>query len=120
LPGSISALSRITEQWEQSSLGVVSVAGYIQNLAARQHPFSFFFLAGKSSNQTEIRNLQNRKLLFDFRGLLPCPPPFGAALFSDERVIGAAFCPVTPLDDKNDTFLILPDEAVWKTRPNHQ
>jgi hypothetical protein len=66
--------------------------------------FSFFFLSGISSNQTEIRKPEIKKLAFDFRGLLLCLPPFGAALFSDERVIGATFRPVTPLDDKNDIF----------------
>ena len=52
--------------------------------------FSFFFLIRISSFQTENSKPRNRKLLFDFRGLLLSLPPFGAALFSDERVIGAA------------------------------
>ena len=75
--------------------------------------FSFFVLNRNSKTR-------NRKFLFDFSGLLLCLPPFGAALFSDERVIGATLLAVNPPKRQNRHFLILPVPAVWKTRLNHQ
>jgi len=60
------------------------------------------------------------KFSFDFRGLLRCPPPFGAALFSDGRVIGIGFALGKPLNDKTDIFPAHRLGVMWKTRPNYQ
>jgi hypothetical protein len=86
------------------SLGVVSVAGYIQNVSVRQHPIFVFLSDRNFFQETENSKTRNRKLLFDFSGLLLCLPPFGAALFSDGRVLGAPPESVNPPNDKNDIF----------------
>jgi hypothetical protein len=69
--------------------------------------------------EPEFENLKP-KFLLDFSGLLPCPPPFGAALFSDDGVIGATHFPVNPPKRQKRHFPFLADRAVWKTRLNYQ
>ena len=65
-----------------NALGVVNVAGCSRDVFVCQHPIFVF----QQNRNSKTRN----QILICFQWFASCPPPFGAALFSDERVIGAA------------------------------
>jgi hypothetical protein len=67
------------------------------------------------STQRRWRKFET-KISFRFSDLLLRSPPFGAALFSDDRVIGGTRFSVNDPNDKNDIFSSGDQLVPWKTR----
>jgi hypothetical protein len=67
------------------------------------------------STQRRWRKFET-KISFRFSDLLLRSPPFGAALFSDDRVIGGTRFSVNDPNDKNDIFSSGDQRVPWKTR----
>jgi hypothetical protein len=70
---------------------------------------------GVQSTQRRWRKFET-KISFRFSDLLLRSPPFGAALFSDDRVIGGTRFSVNDPNDKNDIFSSGDQLVPWKTR----
>jgi hypothetical protein len=113
LPGRSSALSDCVDQWEQQVLASSTLAGCIRDVFVCQHPVFVF------RQKPKFENLKP-EFAFDFRGLLRSLPPFGAALFSDGRVIGGEFSDGKPPRDKSEKKLDATRHAMWKSRLSDQ